>query len=37
MKPQKITDLDLAFPADVKKLMPSIETIPNEFRSYGGT
>lgn len=35
MDVQEITDLELAFPADVMKLMPTWEEIPVEFKHDG--
>lgn len=32
MKPQIVTDVDLAFPANVMHLMPKMEEIPVEFK-----
>lgn len=32
LKPQKVTDLDIAFPADVMHLMPPYMDIPAKFR-----
>ena len=32
MKPQDVTDIDMAFPAKVSHLMPTYEEIPDEFK-----
>ena len=34
MAPQPVSDLDIAFPADVSKLMPEYAEIPEEFKSW---
>jgi len=31
--PQKVSDLDMAFPVDVYKLMPSYDDIPDDFKN----
>lgn len=35
--PQAVSDLRHAFPAGIKHLMPTMEEIPEEFRSGAGT
>lgn len=35
MEPKKISDAMLAFPADVRDMMPDYEDIPPEFKSSG--
>ena len=34
---QEVTPVDMAFGGDVKKLMPPMDSIPEEFKTYGGT
>ncbi|PZM62587.1 hypothetical protein [Paenibacillus dendritiformis] len=34
-KPQKVTDLEMAFGGDMKKLLPAMSEIPEEFTSLG--
>lgn len=34
---KEISDMEAAFPADVKRLMPKWEEIPEEFKKFGGT
>lgn len=36
MKPQVISDVELAFPAKVKHLMPDMKDIPEEFKQFCG-
>lgn len=31
MKPQEVSDVDVAFPSDVRSLMPKMEEIPEDF------
>ena len=34
MKPEVVSDLDLAFPASVSRLMPEYKDIPEEFKDW---
>lgn len=34
-KPTEVSDVTMAFPADVLDLMPAYEEIPNEFKRHG--
>ena len=36
-KPQPVTDLQIAFPANLRELMPAMDEIPSEFRRHNGT
>ena len=36
MVPQEVTDVELAFPANIARLMPDYEVIPEEFKAWPG-
>jgi hypothetical protein len=36
MQPMKVSDIDIAFPANVKHLMPPMAEIPEDFKRHRG-